>query len=304
MNIAHNVDRALLRCFDALIAERSVSRAAERVGVSQPTMSNALARLRRLFDDPLLVRTRGEMTPTDRALELVKPVRKALADIDGLFEGQPHFDPRSSQMTITLTALESVEYTLLPQLSERLQQDAPLINLEMRAINPERALEWLESGEIDYRLGWIRNPPPSLRFQTLFRDRFVCVARADHPVIGEKLTPHQYMALAHVCVRSSARSEYWRTLNDAFTARGRRPRIAYMVQDFIVVPRMVAATDLIATVPERFARSIADQYSLRIFKPPLELPTISISAYWHERTQNVPAHRWFRQTLTEVSRKL
>ena len=302
MNNLKNVDRTLLRCFDALITERSVSRAAERVGISQPTMSNALARLRKLFGDPLLIRTRGEMVPTVRALELLKPVRRTLADIEEMLAEQRKFDPITSQVTITLTALEHVEYTLLPGLTQRLQREAPLVNVEMRSINPEKALDWLERGELDYRLGWVRSPPPSLRFQALFRDKFVCIVRADHPGVGDKLTLNQYMFLAHVCVRSSSRSEYWRTLNEAFLECSRRPRIAFMVQDFMVVPRMVATTDLIATVPERFARSVADQHSLRIFKPPLDLSDICISAYWHERTHTLPVHRWFRKMLADASR--
>ncbi len=302
MNSVKNVDRTLLRCFDALIAERSVSRAAERVGISQPTMSNALARLRKLFNDPLLLRTRGEMMPTGRALDLLKPVRKTLADIDSMLVEPRDFDPATSQVTITLTVLEHVEHTILPALTQRLQREAPLVNVEMRSINPEKALDWLERGELDYRLGWLRNPPPSLRYQALFRDKFVCLARAGHPGIGDKLTLSQYMSLAHVCVRSSSRSEYWRTLNEAFLECSRRPRIAFMVQDFMVVPRMVATTDLIATVPERFARSVADQHSLRIFKPPLDLSDICISAYWHERTHTLPVHRWFRKMLADASR--
>jgi DNA-binding transcriptional LysR family regulator len=302
MNIAKNIDRMLLRCYDALMVERSVSRAAERVGISQPTMSNALARLRKLFGDPLLLRTRAGMIPTGRALELLKPVRRTLADIEGMLAEQRHFDPATSQVTITLTALEHVEYTILPALTQRLQREAPLVNVEMRSINPEKALDWLERGELDYRLGWLRKPPPSLRYEALFRDKFVCLARAGHPGIGDKLTLTQYITSAHVCVRSSSRSEYWRTLNEAFLACSRRPRIAFMVQDFMVVPRMVATTDLIATVPERFARSVADQFSLRIFKPPLDLSDICISAYWHERTQTMPVHRWFRRMLADASR--
>jgi DNA-binding transcriptional LysR family regulator len=304
MNNLKNIDRTLLRCFDALMVERSVSRAADRIGISQPTMSNALARLRKLFGDPLLLRARSEMMPTARALELLTPVRRMLADIEGMLDEQRHFDPATSQVTITLTALEHVEYTLLPALTQRLQRDAPLVNVEMRSINPEKALDWLERGELDYRLGWLRNPPPSLRFQALYRDKFVCLARAGHSGIGDKLTLNQYMSLAHVCVRSSSRSEYWRTLNEAFSACSSRPRIAFMVQDFMVVPRMVATTDLIATVPERFARSVAGQFSLRIIKPPLDLSDICISAYWHERTHTMPMHQWFRRMLADISRTL
>jgi DNA-binding transcriptional LysR family regulator len=304
MNVVQNIDRALLRCFDALITERSVSRAAERLGLSQPAMSNALARLRELLDDPLLLRARGLMTPTNRALELVEPVRNTLASLDRILSRPGPFDPATSRLSFTLTAPEYVESTLLPALIERLQRDAPLIDLEVRSVNPDKAVEWLETGELDFRLGWVRDPPPSLRSRLLFRDRFVCLARNEHPHIHGSLSLDQYMTLPHVRARTSTRSTFWRTIDEAASVHRRGPRVAYIVQDFVVAPRVVATTDLIATVPERFALSVAGPYSLQILKPPLRLPPISICAYWHERTQREPAHRWFSKVLAEVSSAL
>lgn len=304
MNIDHNIDRTLLRCFDALVTERSVSRAAERVGVSQPTMSNALARLRLVFGDPLLLRASGMMAPTNRALELVEPVRAALANIDGILAKSNSFDPATSRARFTLTAPEYVEYTLVPQLVKELQSAAPHIGLEVRSVNPAKALEWLESGEVDLRVGWVRDPPSSLRSKVLFRDRFVCLVRTGHPQVRGKLTLQQYMTLLHVRARTSPRSDFWRVLDEAAAGGRRRARVAHIVQDFMVTPRVVAATDLIATVPERFALSVADQYRLQVLKSPLRLPAICIAAYWHERSQREPAHRWFRKVLTDVASAL
>jgi len=303
VNIDHNIDRTLLRCFDALIAERSVSRAAERVGVSQPTMSNALARLRVVFGDPLLLRARGMMTPTNRALELVGPVRIAIANIDGILAKSDSFDPATSVARFTLTAPEYVEYTLVPPLVKALQAAAPHISLDVRSVNPAKSLEWLESGEVDLRVGWVRDPPSSLRSKLLFRDRFVCLVRAGHPRVKGRLTLEQYATLPHVRARTSPRSDFWRVLEEAADGR-QRARVAHVVQDFMVTPRVVAETDFIAVVPERFARSVADHYALQVLKCPLRLPAISIAAYWHERSQREPAHRWFRKVITDVALKL
>jgi DNA-binding transcriptional LysR family regulator len=305
VNIDHNIDRTLLRCFDALVTERSVSRAAERVGVTQPTMSTALARLRLVFGDPLLLRARGMMTPTNRALELVEPVRAALANIDGILARTNAFDPATSRARFTLTAPEYVEYTLVPPLIEALQSSAPHISLDVRSVNPAKALEWLESGEVDLRVGWVREPATSLRSMVLFRDRFVCLARSGHPEVKGRLTSQQYLSLTHVRARTSPRSDFWRVLDEA-TGEGqqRRARVAHIVQDFMVTPRIVAGTDFIAVVPERFALSVAGHYSLQMLKSPLRLPAICISAYWHERSQREPAHRWFRKVLTEVASAL
>ena len=303
MNIDHNIDRTLLRCFDALVTERSVSRAAERVGVSQPTMSNALARLRVVFGDPLLLRARGMMTPTNRALELVEPVRSAISNIDGILARSRTFDPATSHARFVLTAPEYVEYTLVPRLVQALENVAPNIALDVRSVNPAKALEWLESGELDLRVGWVRDPPSSLRSKLLFRDRFVCLARHGHPKVRGRLGLQQYLTLPHVRARTSPRSDFWRVLDEAGDGR-RRTRVAHVVQDFMVIPRVVAATDLIAVVPERFAHTAADRNVLQVLRSPLRLPPICIAAYWHERSQREPAHRWFRKILTEVASAL
>jgi len=284
--------------------ERSVSRAADRIGVTQPTMSNALGRLRIVFGDPLLVRARTEMVPTPRALVLIGVVRTILATLEEVLNERVDFDPEKSQGTITLTALEHVEHILFPALTRRLQREAPLVRVEVRSVNPEKALDWLERGDVDCRIGWLRNPPSSFHVQELYRDKFVCIARDGHPGIGERLTQRTYTSLAHVCVRSSARSEYWRVLSGAFSRCASPPRIAFIVQDFMVVPQMIATTNLIATVPERFARSVAERFSLRLFKPPLRLPEICMSIYWHERTHTVPLNRWFRTMLADIARTL
>lgn len=304
LNNPKNVDRALLRCFDALMIERSVSRAADRLGIGQPTMSNALGRLRVLFGDPLLLRGRTEMIPTARALALLEPLRTILTTLDDMLEEQPQFDPATSQGTIKLTALDHVEHILFPALARRLQRDAPLMRVETRSVNPEKALDWLERGDVDCRVGWLRDPPSSFHVHDLYRDNFVCIQRADHPCITDTLTLQQFTSLAHVCVRSSAKSEYWRVLSDAFTKCSTTPPIAFIVQDFVVVPQIVSTTDLIATVPERFARSVANRFALRIFKPPINLSEIRVSMYWHERAHKIPMHRWFRSVLADISHTL
>lgn len=299
-----NIDRALLRCFDALMTERSASLAAERLGISQPTMSNALTRLRSIFGDPLFLRARGQMMPTARALQLIHQVRTVLDDIDGLLSQQRSFDPELSSTTFRVSAPEYVEYMLIPELSRRLEKIAPHINVEFLPPAPDRVMDWLERGEVDFRMGWVRDPPPSARSKTLFRDRFACLVRKDHPVVKNTLKLEDYLSLPQIRTRTSARSEYWRVINEAFAAHRCDPRIAIVVQDFMVMPHVVARTNLIATIPEGLARSMAKEFSLQILKPPLNLPEIRIAAYWHERSQKDPAHRWFRGVLADVAQRL
>jgi len=193
---------------------------------------------------------------------------------------------------------------LLAGLAGLLQAEAPFIDVDIRPSDPERVVGWLERGEVDFRIGWVRHPPVSARSKVLFRDRFACLVRRNHPVIGARLTLDQYMSLPQVRTRTSSRSEYWRAVSEAFAVHGGQPRVAFVAQDFLVVPAMVAATDLIATVPERIAVKFADQCDVRVLRPPLAIAPITISAYWHERTHNEPAHRWFRKALSQVASEL
>lgn len=301
MNNFANIDRALLRSFVALVQERSVSKAALRIGISQPAMSSALARLRDLFRDPLLLRGRGVMTTTQRALELSSQVQEVLERLDKLMAGGATFDPATSTANFTVTAPGYVENTFIPALLARLRIEAPHVSLEVRSVNPDRINEWLESGEVDVRIGWVRDPVPSVRATVLIRDRFVCLIGQQHPGIGKRMTLEQYVQAPQVRARASLRSDFWRWADDALMEHQPRPRVTCIVQDYMATASIVAETDLIAIVPERLATRFAEQYSLRVVDPPFDLPNITITGYWHERTHLSPPHQWFRATLAETA---
>ncbi len=303
MNIK-SLDVHLLRCFDVLMAERSVSRAAEHMNLSQPAMSHALARLRRLFDDPLLLRAQGEMVPTRHALELREPVGRILAEIDGVVSMAAAFRPETSRMKFVLTAPEYVEYVLAPGLFGLLQKAAPGIDIEFRTPNPERVSEWLEKGEIDFRLAWLRDPPRSLRSKFLFRDEFVCLVRQGHPQIRGAMTADQYFSLPHVRSRFVRNSPSGRVIDEVVASHGKKLRIALLMQNFWTVFHTVAHTDLIATVPARLAQGVADQLSLQVLEPPISVPDMRIGVFWHERTHKEASHRWFRQILADAVKLL
>jgi len=304
MNKLANIDRGLLRCFLALVGERSVSRAAVRIGISQPAMSSSLARLRELLGDPVLLRANGAMTPTPRALEMADQVADILERIDALLAGAPAFDPATSTAAFVLTAPGYVENTLIPEVLKRLRSAAPRVSIEVRSVNPEKIHEWLETGEVDIRIGWARDPQSSLRSTTLIRDRFVCLVGAEHPWIRGRITLDDFVRAPHVRTRASLQSDFWRWADEAIVQNHPRPRLSCVVQDYMATPRIVAESDLIATIPERLARRFAEQYPLQILAPPFELPTIVISGYWHERTHSASAHKWFRGILAETAAQL
>lgn len=298
------LDLRMLRCLDALLAERSVSRAAQRLNISQPAMSIALGRLRRLFGDPLFLRGHGEMVPTSRALALSAPLRAVLEGLESLASATAPFDPRTSRSQFTITAPGYISFELLPKLVRHLERHAPGIHVDVRAADRERATEWLESGEVDFRLGWIREPPEALRFKTLYRDSFVCLARKDHPAIPRKLTADLFCTLPHVRSMVHRRSDSGQVIDQAVAALHQRLHIALLVQDVLTVPYIVASSNLIAAIPARIARAFAAQLPLRVHPLPLRLPEQTIALYWHERMHRDPAHEWFRSVIGGIAKSL
>ena len=302
-NIGLNFDLQLLRCFEALLAERGVSRAAAKLGLSQPAMSHALARLRTLFDDPLLARGRGGMTPTGRALALEPQVREALSAAYRLVEKRTVFRPSESRHEFTVMTAEYVEYLLLPRLIARLREEAPFVRVTFRSAQPERALEWLERGELDFRLGWWPESAPALRAKRLMRDPLVCVARRGHPLITGAVTDEQFMGIPHV-VQSERMGSARRAIDQAVLSRHRQLQVQFKVQDALALCNAVVHSDLIGTLPERFARALATKFPLQVLPIPMAIAEIRQAMYWHERTHNEPSHQWFRQLISDLAKEL
>jgi DNA-binding transcriptional LysR family regulator len=298
----YDVDVALLRTFSALVSERNVSKTAERLNVSQPAVSHALDRLRKLFDDPLLVRAQGRMTPTVRALELAGEVNRILSDLEHLTAAKASFNPASTRAKFVLSATEYLEYLLVPTLLARLEEEAPGVDLEIRSPSPSRSLSFsaLEQGDLDLQLAWMPSPLPSQRFRRLFSDRLVCIARRDHPQVQGSLSFEQLLSLPHV--RGSRGSHVTgRSIDSAVAARGGRLRLALKVENFLTIPFVVARSDAIAALPEGLARDFAGPLKLQVLEPPLKLPQVRFAMYWHERTHNNRRHQWFRKLLAEVA---
>lgn len=295
---------ALLRAFITFMHERSVSKSAVALGLSQPAASHTLARLRRLFDDPLLLPSRGGMVPTDRAQELEREVRTLLERFDALVAPAERFSPASSRRVFKVSLPEYAEHVLMPAVLRLLRAQAPLVRVESKAPNPPRAYEWLESGQIDLRIAWPYAPATSLRFAPLFQDRIVCVADRDHPVLRGGLTLEQLQSLPHLKrTLSTGDTTISRVIDDAVRRHASRLEQSFVVQHFLTVPRTVVGTDLIAMLPERLARVLAALYPLQILEPPLKLARIRYAAYWHERSHKDPAHRWFRGLVAQAAKE-
>jgi DNA-binding transcriptional LysR family regulator len=286
------VEVFLLRCFAALMSQRSVSRAADTLATSQPAVSKALARLRKLFNDPLLIRAQGRMVPTNRASELEEPVRRILADLAAVIESPLGFDPKTAEVTFRLTASETIEHLIFPQLIGRLQEAAPGIRIEAR--HPSR----------DHALGWLERPPGALHSASLYRDRLVCVARKGHPDVNGRISIEQYLKLTHVRLEVAPHGMSGRVVDEAVAKLGGKLRVGLLLQNYGTVLHTVAHSNMIATVSERMLKSTGAQLALQVIEPPLRLPELRNSMFWHERTHKDPRHRWFRQQIIAVARDL
>src|ERR1017187_7610845 len=263
-----NVDLNLLVALDALLAERSVSRAAVRLHLSQPATSALLARLRGLFGDPLLLRSARGMLPTPRALELLGPVKKVLDEIDAIVQPRAAFDPASAVQTFTLSASDYVEYALLPTLVDYVERQAPGVRLAVRPLDLQTVAKQLESGEVDLCVTGLQNAPAGLHQQPLYAERMVSVVRRKHPGVGARLTLEKFCSLEHILV-SVRGSGFSARIDYALAKLGRKRRARLAVPHFLLVPEIVAPSDMISALPERLARGYANK--LRIFKPPLEI---------------------------------
>jgi LysR family transcriptional regulator, transcriptional activator of nodD3 and syrA len=297
------LDLNLLVVLDALLAERHVTRAARRVGLTQPACSHALGRLRRALGDPLLVRgPGGAMVTTPRAEALAPGLRAALAELATAVAGPPSFDPATARRSVRIATSDYAELVVLPALIAALGRDAPGVDVWVVPLPTTRyaQLAMLASGAADLVIGPPRRDGPAGIYERrLFDERFRCVVRRGHPAGGRRLTLARYCALSHVMV--APRGTAGSVVDDALAARGRRRRVAVAVPHFLVVPHLVAASDLVATLAGRVVDAYADTAGLVVMAPPIELPGFAIAMTWHERLHRDPAQRWLRDQVARAS---
>jgi DNA-binding transcriptional LysR family regulator len=302
MNIS-GLNLNLLPVLDALLAERSVSRAGARLGLSQPAVSNALAQLRAVLNDPLFVRRPGGMEPTERALALAGPLRAALAAIETGLEPPAPFDPKRTKARFTIVTNDFVAFVMLPRLLERIGREAPGVHLQIRAWQEHRVPPDLERGEADLMLGFYPSLPPAHRNLSLFVDTFLWVVRQGHPRVKDgKLPLSLYTKLQHVLVshQPDARGAY----DDVLSARGLSREVVLRVSHFLLVPFVLVSTDYVAALSELVARPFAKILPLQLIKPAVVPPTAQVQMVWHDRTDTSPAHAWLRGVVAEISRDL
>jgi len=292
------VDLNLLVALDALLTEPNVTRAARRLGLSQPALSAQLARLRDLFGDPLFLPAQRGLTPTARAMELQAPVRQALDQMHEVLARGRGFDPASAELTVALACSDYVQVAVIAPLVLDLRASAPKLRLAIRQLDGSLLGPQMVSGVVDLAVMTPATAPPALRTRRLFHERYVTIARRRHPTVKGRLTLDDFVALEHVVV-SPRGGGFGGPVDTALGKLGRKRSIAVSTASFLFVPELVARSDLIATVPERLVRGRAD--GVQVLEPPLAVDGFTIGLVWHERTDQHPAHRWIRQRLRALS---
>lgn len=294
------IDLNLLRLLDALMEERSVSGVARRLAVSQPTVSNALNRLRTQLGDPLFVRSSDGMRPTAKALQLAQPVGDALTTLRDALRSSTVFDPSQSRRRFKILTIDLGETMLLPALLPALSEIAPNVSLATSALPYERYREALQSGEADLAVDRLPVGHRDFVQRTLWSEPWRCVMRKDHPRINGSVTMQQLMAEGHIELVAPG----WRApvIPGALGRQAENRRIVAQVSHYLSLPPVLEATDLVCVVPGSFSRYATSRFQLKAVPPPFRIRPPVVRQFWHKCMQNDAEHQWIRNLIAEKLR--
>lgn len=290
-----DLDLNLLVVFNQLLAERSVSRAAERLGLSQPATSNALARLRKLTGDALFLRTTRGMEPTPFAQRLAAPIGDALALIHGAINERTAFEPATARQAFTIGMTDIGEVYFLPKLMDELARTAPGVTIGTVRLAAADLRDEMEAGQVDLAIGLLPQLQAGFFQRRLFRQRYVCLFRRGHALDKRRLTLAEFSAAQHVVVVAAGTGHG--QVDELLARSGVARRVVLTVPHFVAVGHLLQHSDMIATVPERLAQALVGPFGLAYLKHPAPLPEIAITMFWHARRHRDPANEWLRDRV-------
>jgi DNA-binding transcriptional LysR family regulator len=301
MNL-RSLDLNLLVVFDAILVEGSLSRAADRIGMSQPAMSNALARLRVALKDPLFERRGNGMEPTVRARQLANPIRQALDVLQAGLSTGSEFDFRTAKRSFSIATEDFGEVVIMPRLMNWLSSVAPSIQVRIASERATAGLNETRRGKVDIALDYIPIDGDELAVQQLMAETRVCVARNGHPRVVEGMTLETYLSLAHIVLNRKIPGGA--VVSRELARRGLVRNIAMEVPHYLSMPAVLLQTDFVSTMPRRVAQVIAEHYGLKMVKLPLDVPDMPIYMSWNKAQTSEPAHRWFRDSVGSLCQRL
>jgi DNA-binding transcriptional LysR family regulator len=301
MRDIRRIDLNLLAVFHVLMEERNVTRAARRLGLTQPTVSAALGRLRKLFGDPLFVRDRRGIEPTPRALAVAPGVELWIGQARSLL-ANPTFDPQTAELTASISANDYLQSSLIVPFIHQLRKESANTRVAVRSANLSEAPTLLARGELDICVtSGPEIPSPTLAYRLLYREHYVCAVRKEHPLRGKAVTLEQFCKFEHVLV-SPNDGAFAGPTDLALSSVGMHRRVALSLSSFFTLPDVLKGDDLIAVVPKRFL--LGRMAGLRAFPPPVDIPEFDVVALWHPRQQNDASHRWLRRLLAKTAESL
>jgi DNA-binding transcriptional LysR family regulator len=301
-----SLDLNLLRVFDVVMSERNLTRAASRLAMTQPAVSNALRRLRDSLGDELLIRTAHGVRPTPHADELWPAVRRALCDLEAAM-APPTFDVSTTQATFRMAMADATAALWLPALVRAIERDAPGVNVRMVQLTTRDPRPMLLRGDIDLSIGFFPGVVAQLageadtpiRHELLYSGQYVCVMRQHHPLARDELTLDTFCAANHLLVSFSGRAHG--LVNEALERLDRERRILLTVNQFFTAGRVVANSDLLMVLPRHLIAATGMSAELIAKDLPFELPPVQVDMLWHQRDARSPAHKWLREHLTDVN---
>lgn len=293
-----DIDLNLLIVFHQLFTEKSVSAVAAQLGLTQPAVSNALARLRRLMNDELFLRTSRGMEPTPYAIELSEPVAYALGALHDALNRKTDFDPAASKRKFTVAMTDIGEIYFLPRLMTRLAQLAPGITVSTVRNRETNLADALQAGHVDLALGLLPQLKSGFFQRGLFRQRYVCMFHRGHVLDREAMSVDEFATASHVVVVADGTGHA--TVDESIQRRGIARKVMLTVPHFVALGHILSSTDMIATVPERYAQACLAPFDLRYLPHPVPLPDIGINLFWHARFHKDPASIWLRNVIFDL----
>jgi len=298
MNL-RNIDLNLLTVFDAILSERSLTRASAKLNMTQPALSNALARLRTTLDDQLFIRTAQGMMPTARAKQLAAPIRQALDLIQNGLRKQEAFEFETATRKFVIAISDYGEAVIMPRFVDWLATVAPHIQVQIRPELGRHIKEELRDGSIDLATDYFKIEGDEFRNIHVMDEHLVSMVRQDHPTIGDHLSIEDYLSIPHVVLKQDKP-----IVDVVLKKHGLKRDIALQVPHFLSMPLIVQKTDFICTLPKRMALVYADFFRTKVMKTPLEFPNIPIYFMWHQSVDDDLGHRWLRNALAELCHRL
>ncbi|MPS27159.1 MAG: LysR family transcriptional regulator [Alcaligenaceae bacterium] len=303
MNSVHisQLEFGQLRLLDALRTKGSVSQAAEALGLTQSAASHSLSRLRRILGDPLFVRAPGGMVPTPRGARIADAARAALATLDEALRDTGSFDPATADRVFRVYMNEVGQMVMLPRLLDHLRRHAPGVALKIGTLPDQQPGTQLENGEVDLAVGHITTLSAGFHQRLLFHEHYVCAVSPDHPSFGAGMTEAAFREARHAVTGTRAMAH--RVVEEALLRHGIVRRIGLEAPEFIALPFVIPASDLVVTMPGGLADHLAGTMPLRILPPPVPLPSYEIRMFWHERAHHDAANIWLRNLFVELFRR-